>query len=171
MICSSLALRYGDDLYEWSSSPKNCNCDMPWNLRLKVNIAIITRPTSDWAISLSWWGKARSTPPEWISKPSPRIAVAMTEHSICQPGRPGPQGDGHEGSPGFEAFQSAKSATDRWPVLFDKVPAASINQYCDNSQRLGDDYLPLPPGGRGCFCSMVQVLRSHGHPIYQMPKC
>jgi hypothetical protein len=51
----------------------------------------------------------------------------MTEHSICHPGRPGPQGDGHEGSPGFEAFQSAKSATDRRPVLFDKVPAASIS--------------------------------------------
>ena len=93
----------------------------------------------------------------------------MTEHSICHPGRPGPQGDGHEGSPDFEAFQSAKSAADRRPVLFDKVPVASISILM--FQRLSDSYLLLPPGGRGCFCSRVQVLRSHGHPIYQMQKC
>lgn len=95
--------------------------------------------------------------------------MAMTEHSICHPGRPGPQGDGHEGSPGFEAFQSAKSAADRRPVLLDKVPATSISIL--TIHRLDDGHLLLPLGGRGCFCSMVQVLRSHGHPIYQMPKC
>lgn len=49
----------------------------------------------------------------------------MTEHSMCHPGRPGPQGDGHEGSPDFDAFQSAKSATDRRPNLFAKVPGTS----------------------------------------------
>ena len=93
----------------------------------------------------------------------------MTEHSICHPGRPGPQGDGHAGSPGFEAFQSAKSATDRRPVLFDKVPGTSVSIL--TIQKLVDNCLLLPPGGHDCFCSMVQVLRSHGHPIYQMPKC
>ena len=33
----------------------------------------------------------------------------MTTHSVCQPGRPSPQGEGHEGSPGFTNFQRAKS--------------------------------------------------------------
>ena len=33
----------------------------------------------------------------------------MAEHSMCQPGRPGPQGLSHDGSPGFEPFQRAKS--------------------------------------------------------------
>ncbi len=33
----------------------------------------------------------------------------MAEHSMCHPGRPGPQGESHAGSPGFAAFQSAKS--------------------------------------------------------------
>ena len=29
---------------------------------------------------------------------------------MCQPGRPGPHGDGHAGSPGLADFQSAKSS-------------------------------------------------------------
>ena len=33
----------------------------------------------------------------------------MAEHSICQPGRPGPQGLSHAGSPGLEPFHRAKS--------------------------------------------------------------
>ena len=53
---------------------------------------------------------------------SPKIALAMTEHSMCHPGRPGPQGDGQDGSPGFEAFHSAKSAVERRPVLLDNEP-------------------------------------------------
>ena len=32
----------------------------------------------------------------------------MAEHSICQPGRPFPQGEGHAGSPGFAAFPEAE---------------------------------------------------------------
>jgi len=55
--------------------------------------------------------------------PSPRIAVAMTEHSICHPGRPGPHGEGHEGSPDLEAFQIAKSELERRrPEPIDKAP-------------------------------------------------
>src|SRR5206468_8690613 len=65
---------------------------------------------SDWAISFSWCGKIRSSPPPWKSKVSPRYCMAMTEHSMCQPGRPGPHGDGHEGSQGLAAFHSAKSS-------------------------------------------------------------
>ena len=44
----------------------------------------------DWACSFSWWGKRRSTPPPWMSKAGPRYLRAMAEHSMCQPGRPGP---------------------------------------------------------------------------------
>ncbi len=33
----------------------------------------------------------------------------MAEHSICHPGRPGPQGLSHFGSPGLAAFHKAKS--------------------------------------------------------------
>ena len=34
----------------------------------------------------------------------------IAEHSMCQPGRPGPHGSGQEGSPGFAAFHRAKSS-------------------------------------------------------------
>src|SRR2546422_10439263 len=43
----------------------------------------------DWAISFSWCGKMRSWPPPWMSNVSPRCFIAMAEHSMCQPGRPG----------------------------------------------------------------------------------
>lgn len=33
---------------------------------------------------------------------------------MCQPGRPGPQGDCHDGSPGLAAFHRAKSAALRF---------------------------------------------------------
>lgn len=35
------------------------------------------------AISLSWCGKERSIPPEWISILSPSLSTAIAEHSIC----------------------------------------------------------------------------------------
>ena len=64
----------------------------------------------DCATSFSWWGKTRSSPPPWISKTGPRCASAIAEHSMCQPGRPRPQGDSHHvSSPSLCAFQSAKS--------------------------------------------------------------
>ena len=34
----------------------------------------------------------------------------MATHSVCQPGRPSPQGDSQVGSPGLAAFHSTKSA-------------------------------------------------------------
>jgi hypothetical protein len=78
--------------------------------------------TSDCAISLSWWGKAKSIPPECMSILEPSIALAITEHSMCHPGRPGPHGEGQEGSPTFDAFHKAKSAADRRPALLVRDP-------------------------------------------------
>src|SRR5437868_3173805 len=48
-------------------------------------------------------------PPAWMSNVSPRYSMAMTEHSMCQPGRPGPSSVSQNGSPSFGAFQSTKS--------------------------------------------------------------
>ena len=52
----------------------------------------------------------RSNAPPWMSKVRPRNFSLMAEHSMCQPGRPLPQGLSHDGSPGFAAFHSAKSS-------------------------------------------------------------
>ncbi len=63
------------------------------------------------AASFSWWGKTRSDPPPWISKSTPRICSAIAEHSMCQPGRPRPQGASQAvSSPSFWAFHRAKSS-------------------------------------------------------------
>jgi len=35
--------------------------------------------------------------------------LAIAEHSMCQPGLPGPHDESQEGSPGFDAFHRAKS--------------------------------------------------------------
>ena len=40
----------------------------------------------------------------------PMSSRIMALHSMCQPGRPGPQGLSQVGSPGLAAFHSAKSA-------------------------------------------------------------
>ena len=41
---------------------------------------------------ISWCGKTRSEPPAWTSIVSPSSSSAMALHSMCQPGRPGPNG-------------------------------------------------------------------------------
>lgn len=52
----------------------------------------------------------------------PRIAEAITEHSMCQPGLPLLQGESHDGSPALDFFQRAKSVADlfsfslSWPI-------------------------------------------------------
>ena len=51
-----------------------------------------------------------------MSKCWPRYFMLMAEHSMCQPGRPGPQGLSHDGSPGLDLFQSAKSPGWRFSV-------------------------------------------------------
>ena len=79
---------------------------------LCIQIWAKPRPApSDWAISFSWWGKTRSEPPPWIANSGPSSASAIAEHSMCQPGRPGPQGESQEvSSSGLWAFQRAKSS-------------------------------------------------------------
>lgn len=68
------------------------------------------------AISFSWCGKIRSSPPPWMSNAGPRYLWAMAEHSRCQPGYPRPHGVSQLGSPGFAAFHMAKSRGSRLPV-------------------------------------------------------
>ena len=85
---------------------------------------------SDWAISHEWCGKTRSSPPPCRSSVSPRYFIAIAEHSMCQPGRPGPQGLGQDGSPGFAAFQSAKSRGSRFRSLTStRAPASNSSRF------------------------------------------
>ncbi len=51
----------------------------------------------------------RSKPPPWMSMTGPISCRIMALHSMCQPGRPGPQGESQVGSPGLADFQRAKS--------------------------------------------------------------
>ena len=73
----------------------------------------------DCACSFSWCGNCRSMPPPWMSNAAPRYLPAIAEHSMCQPGRPGPYGDGHAAVSGsesfFQPFHSAKSRGSRLP--------------------------------------------------------
>src|SRR6185436_7662337 len=62
------------------------------------------------AISFSWCGKIKSSPPPCKSRVGPQYFMLIAEHSMCHPGRPGPHGLGQEGSPGLADFQSAKSS-------------------------------------------------------------
>ncbi len=79
-------------------------------LCIQIEASSCPRAARVWAASFSWWGKSRSEPPPWMSKPTPRSSSAIAEHSMCQPGRPAPHGAGQEvSSPSLLAFQSAKS--------------------------------------------------------------
>ena len=78
----------------------------------------LVRGARDCASSFSWCGNRRSSPPPWMSKFDPRYFVDMAEHSMCQPGRPRPHGEGHEaviGSVSLCAFHSAKSRASLFP--------------------------------------------------------
>ena len=66
-----------------------------------------------WAISHSWCGKIRSEPPPWRSMVVSSSRRAIAEHSMCQPGRPGPHSDSHAGSPSAEGCHSTKSSGSR----------------------------------------------------------
>ena len=84
-----------------------------WSIPLCIQICASGRPraASVCAASFSWCGKIRSAPPPWISSGAPSVASAIAEHSMCQPGRPRPQGASQAvSSIGFCAFQSAKSS-------------------------------------------------------------
>ena len=41
-----------------------------------------------------------------------KTEAAIAEHSMCQPGRPGPNGDSHDGSFSFDFFHKTKSDGD-----------------------------------------------------------
>ncbi len=90
-------------------------------LEMCICLILTFLSTSDCASSLSWWGNLRSNPPECMSMDSPRMADAMTEHSMCHPGRPLPQGESQEGSPGLDSFHRAKSRSDLEPNRFISV--------------------------------------------------
>ena len=81
------------------------------SIPLCIQIRANSRPAErDWATSFSWCGKTRSIPPPWISNAGPKNRSAIAEHSMCQPGRPRPQGESHQvSSPSLCDFQSAKS--------------------------------------------------------------
>ena len=67
---------------------------------------------SAWAISFSWCGNLRSYPPPWISIICLlKIVSIITQHSVCHPGLPSPQGVFHL-IPLSVFFQSAKSSGD-----------------------------------------------------------
>jgi hypothetical protein len=57
---------------------------------------------------------------------------------MCQPGRPGPHGEGHAGSPGLAAFHSAKSSGSRfepvWPWATARSDALSWSGSCPDSR-------------------------------------
>ena len=85
-------------------------------------------PASDCAISFSWCGKIRSRPPPCSANSRPSHRSAIAEHSMCQPGRPRPQGESHHvSSPGLLPFQSAKSSGSRLcsPGSADPAPSSS----------------------------------------------
>ena len=48
--------------------------------------------------------------------------MLIAEHSMCQPGRPAPHGDGHAGSSGSEGCQSTKSSGSRLPGISGVLP-------------------------------------------------
>jgi len=54
-----------------------------------------------------------------------KIEAAIALHSMCHPGRPSPQGDGHLGSPSLLFFQSAKSYSLRFSLTSADVSTPS----------------------------------------------
>ncbi len=93
---------------------------------------------SDCAISSSWCGKTRSTPPVWMSNDGPSWAMLIAEHSTCQPGRPGPTTVSHDGSPGLGAFHSAKSRTSSLP--YSSASTRSPTRIASGSRRASLPY-------------------------------
>src|SRR5712691_3553612 len=83
-------------------------CKNPLCIQKRANGAPLCAH-SDCAISFSWCGNKRSMPPPWISKVNPSRAALIAEHSMCQPGRPRPQGLFQPGNSGGEGFHNTKS--------------------------------------------------------------
>ena len=51
-----------------------------------------------------------------------KYASAIALHSMCQPGRPAPKGEGHDGSPGRAANQTKQSSTSFFPIRSGSPP-------------------------------------------------
>ena len=68
----------------------------------------------DCAISFSWCGKTRSSPPPWMSNAAPRY-LRGHRRALQVPARPArpPRASSHDGSPGLAPFHSAKSRGSR----------------------------------------------------------
>ena len=94
--------------------PKDLDIFLPSTCSISLCIQTRAKSASGWAhidcaISFSWWGNCRSIPPPWMSKLSPRSSWLMAEHSMCQPGRPRPQGLSQPGRSSVEGFHRTKS--------------------------------------------------------------
>ena len=82
-----------------------------WCIQWRTNGSPVA--ASDWARSHSWCGKIRSAPPPCRSIVVPSSRSARAEHSMCQPGRPGPHSDSHDGSSSSDGCHSTKSSGSR----------------------------------------------------------
>ncbi len=83
---------------------------MAWCIQWRTKVSPVA--ASDCAASHSWCGKIRSAPPPCRSIVVSSSRRASAEHSMCQPGRPGPHSDSHDGSSGATAAR-ARSRADR----------------------------------------------------------
>ena len=64
--------------------------------------------------------------------------MLIAEHSMCQPGRPGPTAVSHDGSPGFGPFHSAKSRTSS--LSYSSASTRSPTRICSGSSRASRPY-------------------------------
>ncbi len=73
-------------LFFFEPSTRRCSAWTQWRTNFSPYAASLC------AISFSWCGNIRSTPPVWMSIVALNIFLIMAEHSICQPGLPLPKG-------------------------------------------------------------------------------
>ena len=64
--------------------------------------------------------------------------MLIAEHSMCQPGRPGPIAVSHDGSPGLGPFHRAKSRTSSLPYSSDST--RSPTRIASGSRRASRPY-------------------------------
>ena len=64
--------------------------------------------------------------------------MLIAEHSMCQPGRPGPIAVSHDGSPGLGPFHRAKSRTSSLP--YSSASTRSPTRIASGSSRASRPY-------------------------------
>ena len=86
------------------------------------------------ARSSSWWGKRRSIPPVCTSIDVPSSLRLMALHSVCQPGKPTPQGVSHTNCVRVSGafFHKAQSA---WKRLVESMSASNLCPGRSSSRR------------------------------------